>query len=34
MLAFWAAKAGARLALNEISPLRRECLGALFPDAR
>lgn len=24
---------GARLALNEISPLRRECLGILFPDA-
>ena len=31
MLAVWAAKAGTRLALNEISPLRRECLGALFP---
>ena len=30
MLAIWAAKAGARLALNEISPLRRECLGAMF----
>jgi hypothetical protein len=34
MLAVWAAKVGARLALNEISPLRRGCLGALFPDAR
>ena len=34
MLAVWAAKAGARLALNEISPLRRECLGTLFPAAR
>ncbi len=33
MLGVWAAKAGARLALNEISPLRRECLGTLFPDA-
>ncbi len=33
MLAVWAAKAGARLALNEISPLRRECLGAMFPGA-
>ena len=33
MLGIWAAKAGARLALNEISPLRRECLGALFPEA-
>ena len=33
MLALWAAKAGARLALNEISPLRRDCLGALFPKA-
>ncbi len=33
MLAIWAAKAGARLALNEISPLRRECLGAMFPGA-
>ena len=29
-LAVWASKAGARLALNEISPLRRECLQALF----
>jgi hypothetical protein len=28
------AKAGARLALNEISPLRRDCLSALFPAAR
>ncbi|MDE8654347.1 strawberry notch family protein [Novosphingobium album (ex Liu et al. 2023)] len=34
MLAVWGAKAGARLALNEISPLRRECLGTLFPAAR
>lgn len=34
MLAVWAAKAGTRLALNEISPLRRDCLSALFPDAR
>jgi len=34
MLAVWAAKAGARLALNEISPLRRECLWSLFPAAR
>ncbi|MGX7952987.1 strawberry notch-like NTP hydrolase domain-containing protein [Tsuneonella sp. HG249] len=33
MLAIWAAKAEARLILNEISPLRRECLGLLFPDA-
>lgn len=32
MLGVWAAKSGARLALNEISPLRRECLAALFPD--
>src|SRR3546814_1802862 len=31
MLAIWAAKADARLALNEISPLRRDCLNALFP---
>jgi len=34
MLAVWAAKAGARLVLNEISPLRRDCLTAVFPDAR
>jgi hypothetical protein len=34
MLAVWAAKAGARLCLNEISPLRRDCLSALFPAAR
>lgn len=34
MLAIWAAKADARLALNEISPLRRDCLNALFPAAR
>lgn len=33
MLAVWAANAGARLILNEISPLRRDCLGWLFPDA-
>src|SRR3546814_16872897 len=33
MLSVWAAKAAARLALNEIPPLRRECLGALFPGA-
>ncbi|KHS42590.1 strawberry notch-like NTP hydrolase domain-containing protein [Novosphingobium subterraneum] len=34
MLAVWAAKPGTRLALNEISPLRRDCLSALFPAAR
>ncbi|RNJ61825.1 MAG: methylase [Porphyrobacter sp. IPPAS B-1204] len=34
MLAVWAAKAGTRLALNEISPLRRDCLSAQFPAAR
>ena len=34
MLAVWAAKAGTRLALNEISPLRRDCLSAEFPAAR
>lgn len=34
MLAVWAAKASARLALNEISPLRRDSLNALFPTAR
>ncbi len=34
MLAVWAAKAGSRLALNEISPLRRDCLNTLFPAAR
>ncbi len=34
MLAVWAAKAGRRLALNEISPLRRDCLSAQFPAAR
>ena len=34
MLAVWAAKAGARLALNEISPLRRDCLTVAFPAAR
>lgn len=33
MLATWAAKANARLLLNEISPLRRDCLACLFPDA-
>ena len=34
MLAVWATKAGSRLALNEISPLRRDCLSASFPAAR
>ena len=34
MLAVWAARAGAGLALNEISALRRDCLAAVFPDAR
>lgn len=34
MLAVWASKAGTHLALNEISPLRRDCLRALFPAAR
>jgi hypothetical protein len=34
MLAVWAAKAGSRLALNEISPLRRDCMKTLFPAAR
>lgn len=34
MLAVWAAKAGLSLDLNEISPLRRDCLSALFPAAR
>lgn len=34
MLALWAAKAGARLALNEISPQRRDCLAAMFLQAR
>ena len=34
MLAVWAAKAGARLVLNEISPLRRDCLTVAFPAAR
>ena len=34
MLAVWAAKAGSRLALNEISPLRRDCLSALFRATR
>ncbi|OYU33100.1 strawberry notch-like NTP hydrolase domain-containing protein [Novosphingobium sp. PASSN1] len=33
MLAVWADKAGARLALNEISALRRDCLSHLFPRA-
>ncbi|AGH50658.1 methylase/helicase [Sphingomonas sp. MM-1] len=33
MLATWAAKANARLILNEISPLRRDCLACLFPQA-
>lgn len=34
MLAVWAAKAGTRLVLNEISPLRRDCLTAAFPAVR
>ena len=34
MLAVWAAKSGSRLSLNEISPLRRDCLSAVFPAAR
>jgi len=34
MLAVWATKAGTHLALNEISPLRRDCLTAAFPAAR
>ena len=34
MLAAWADKAGSRLALNEISPLRCDYLTALFPAAR
>lgn len=34
MLALWAAKAGARLALNEISPQRRDCLAVMYPKAR
>lgn len=33
MLAVWADKAGARLALNEISGLRCDCLTRLFPAA-
>ena len=33
MLAIWAALGGTRLAFNEISPARRECLAALFPAA-
>lgn len=33
MLAIWVEKAGARLALNEISALRRDCLGRVFPAA-
>jgi len=33
MLAVWAARANAGLILNEISPLRRDCLGILFPEA-
>ena len=33
MLAHWGGRTAASLALNEISPLRRECLAALFPDA-
>lgn len=34
MLALWAARARTRLAINEISPLRRDCLRVLFPEAR
>lgn len=34
MLAVWAAKAGSRLVLNEISLLRRDCLTVAFPAAR
>ncbi len=34
MLAIWADRAGASLALNEISPLRREYLAAQFPAAQ
>lgn len=34
MLAVWASKASSRLVLNEISPLRRDCLNAVFPTAR
>lgn len=34
MLAVWAAKAVTRLSLNEISPLRRDCLTVAFPAAR
>jgi hypothetical protein len=33
MLAVWAANADARLIPNEISLLRRDCLGCVFPDA-
>ena len=33
MLAVWAHLAGARLALNEVDPLRRDCLASLFPTA-
>jgi predicted RNA methylase len=33
MLALWLSKAGARLILNEISALRRDCLSALFVGA-
>jgi len=31
LLAVWPAKSDTRLILNEISPLRRECLACLFP---
>ncbi|WP_353226684.1 strawberry notch-like NTP hydrolase domain-containing protein [Novosphingobium sp.] len=34
MLALWADKAGARLVLNEISALRRDCIESVFPAAR
>ena len=33
MLAIWAHQAGARLALNEVAPPRRDCLASLFPTA-
>ena len=34
MLALWAGRAATGLLLNEISPLRRDCLAVLFPEAR
>ena len=33
MLAVWAHLAGAGMALNEVDPLRRDCLATLFPKA-